>query len=69
MMELEKEFDPFVPHETVFSKYAAVIYTSIDLGKTFEVLKEIKFCLSCGEKVSCLNETINNTECNNYTSL
>ncbi|BFZ01755.1 hypothetical protein BsWGS_04794 [Bradybaena similaris] len=50
MMELDKGIDPFVPHETVFSKYAAVIYTSIDHGKTFEVLKEINFCLSCGEK-------------------
>ncbi|XP_067657515.1 myosin-11-like [Haliotis asinina] len=42
--------DPFIPQERVFSKYAAMIYTSNNTGKTFEEFKDAKYCPSCGEK-------------------
>ncbi|XP_059165212.1 uncharacterized protein LOC131947844 isoform X2 [Physella acuta] len=42
--------DPFIPQERVFSKYAAMLYTSNNNGKTFEEFKDASFCASCGEK-------------------
>lgn len=42
--------DPFIPQERVFSKYAAMLYTSNNTGKTFEEFKDAKYCASCGEK-------------------
>ena len=45
------EKDPFIPHERVFAKYAAMLYSSDNGGKTFHEFKESKFCASCGEKV------------------
>jgi hypothetical protein len=52
--EQEEVVDPFIPQERVFSKYAAMLYTSNNAGKTFEELKDAKFCTSCGEKVTCI---------------
>ena len=49
---LSAEMDPFVPHETILSKYSVMIYTSANSKKTFHELKDAKFCASCGEKVS-----------------
>ncbi|XP_076436241.1 uncharacterized protein LOC143275834 [Babylonia areolata] len=46
----EDNADPFIPQERVFSKYAAMLYTSNNSGKTFEEFKDAKFCASCGEK-------------------
>ena len=46
----EEVVDPFIPQERVFSKYAAMLYTSNNSGKTFEEFKDAKFCASCGEK-------------------
>ncbi|CAL1530077.1 unnamed protein product [Lymnaea stagnalis] len=46
----EAQADPFIPQERVFSKYAAMLYTSNNHGKTFEEFKEASFCASCGEK-------------------
>lgn len=43
--------DPFIPQERVFSKYAAMLYTSNNQGRSFEEFKDAKFCPSCGEKV------------------
>lgn len=48
--ESQEVADPFVPQERVFSKYAAMVYASNNLGKTFEEFKDAKFCSSCGEK-------------------
>lgn len=48
--EDEADSDPFIPQERVFSKYAAMMYTSNNLGKSFEEFKEAKYCPSCGEK-------------------
>lgn len=45
------EQDPFIPQERVFSKYAAMVYTSNNQGRSFEEVKGAKFCASCGEKV------------------
>ncbi|KAK6184991.1 hypothetical protein SNE40_007324 [Patella caerulea] len=42
--------DPFIPQERVFSKYAAMLYTSNNMGKSFEEFKDAKYCQSCGEK-------------------
>ncbi|XP_061177862.1 uncharacterized protein LOC133186647 isoform X1 [Saccostrea echinata] len=42
--------DPFIPQERVFSKYAAMLYTSNNQGRSFEEFKDAKFCPSCGEK-------------------
>ena len=47
----EEVVDPFIPQERVFSKYAAMLYTSNNMGKTFEEFKDAKYCASCGEKV------------------
>ena len=47
----EEVADPFIPQERVFSKYAAMLYTSNNSGKTFEEFKDAKYCASCGEKV------------------
>ncbi|XP_077992401.1 uncharacterized protein LOC144446500 isoform X2 [Glandiceps talaboti] len=44
------EMDPFVPQETILSKYSAMIYTSTNHAKSFHELKDAKFCTSCGEK-------------------
>ncbi|XP_070540507.1 uncharacterized protein [Ptychodera flava] len=44
------EMDPFVPQETILSKYSAMIYTSTNHAKSFHELKDAKFCGSCGEK-------------------
>ncbi|XP_012934651.1 uncharacterized protein LOC101853915 [Aplysia californica] len=46
----EEVADPFIPQERVFSKYAAMLYTSNNHGKTFEEFKDAKYCASCGEK-------------------
>ncbi|KAL4231540.1 hypothetical protein ACF0H5_009121 [Mactra antiquata] len=48
--EDDDESDPFIPQERVFSKYAAMMYTSNNQGKSFEEFKDAKFCQSCGEK-------------------
>ncbi|ESO98340.1 hypothetical protein LOTGIDRAFT_159143 [Lottia gigantea] len=42
--------DPFIPQERVFSKYAAMLYTSNNNGKSYDEFKEAKYCSSCGEK-------------------
>ncbi|XP_077869696.1 uncharacterized protein LOC100375393 [Saccoglossus kowalevskii] len=47
---LNSEMDPFVPQETILSKYSSMIYTSTNHAKTFNELKDAKFCSSCGEK-------------------
>ncbi|XP_072030797.1 uncharacterized protein [Amphiura filiformis] len=47
---LGSEVDPFVPHETILSKYSVMIYTSANSKKTYHELKDAKFCASCGEK-------------------
>ncbi|KAI8789062.1 hypothetical protein BgiMline_000923 [Biomphalaria glabrata] len=47
---LESHFDPFIAQEQIFSKYSAMLYTSNNQGKTFEELKDAKYCASCGEK-------------------
>ena len=44
--------DPFIVQERVFSKYAAMMYTSDNNSKTFNEFKDAKYCGSCGEKVS-----------------
>ena len=49
--EDEDESDPFIPQERVFSKYAAMVYTSNNQGRSFEEFKDAKYCPSCGEKV------------------
>lgn len=46
--------DPFIPQERIFSKYAAMFYTSDNNGKTFQEFKDAKFCPSCGEKVDMI---------------
>ncbi|KAL8603228.1 hypothetical protein ACOMHN_046234 [Nucella lapillus] len=46
----EEMVDPFIPQERIFSKYAAMLYTSNNAAKTFEEFKDAKFCPSCGEK-------------------
>ncbi|XP_069140268.1 uncharacterized protein [Argopecten irradians] len=46
----EGDADPFIPQERVFAKYAAMLYTSNNLGKSFDEFKDAKFCASCGEK-------------------
>ncbi len=43
--------DPFIAQERIFSKYAAMLYTSDNNGKTFHEFKDARFCPSCGEKV------------------
>ena len=43
--------DPFIVQERVFSKYAAMMYSS-ENGKSFHEFKEAKYCQSCGEKVT-----------------
>ena len=43
--------DPFIAQERVFSKYAAMLYTSPDGGKVYHEFKDAKYCASCGEKV------------------
>ncbi|XP_063435478.1 uncharacterized protein LOC134716413 isoform X1 [Mytilus trossulus] len=48
--EKNSEPDPFIPQEQVFSKYAAMVYTSSNNGKSFDTFKEADFCPSCGEK-------------------
>ncbi|KAK3096071.1 hypothetical protein FSP39_022738 [Pinctada imbricata] len=48
--EEDPDMDPFIPQERVFSKYAAMLYTSNNQGKSFEEFKDAKFCTSCGEK-------------------
>ncbi|XP_064602471.1 uncharacterized protein LOC135468255 [Liolophura sinensis] len=48
--EEDEMMDPFIPQERVFSKYAAMMYTSNNGGKTFHEFKEAHFCASCGEK-------------------
>lgn len=44
--------DPFNPHERVLSKYSAMIYTSVNGGKSFDEINCAKFCKSCGEKTA-----------------
>lgn len=50
--EDEDDSDPFIPQERVFSKYAAMVYTSNNQGKSYEEFKDAKYCPSCGEKVA-----------------
>ncbi|XP_033102930.1 uncharacterized protein LOC117105765 isoform X2 [Anneissia japonica] len=47
---LSSQQDPFVPQETVLSKYSVMLYTSTNSKQTFHELKDGKFCSSCGEK-------------------
>ncbi|XP_071947755.1 uncharacterized protein [Antedon mediterranea] len=47
---LSSQQDPFVPQETILSKYSVMIYTSANSKQTFHELKDGKFCSSCGEK-------------------
>ncbi|XP_013415715.1 uncharacterized protein LOC106177476 isoform X3 [Lingula anatina] len=42
--------DPFIPHERIFSKYAAMMYSSSNKGKNWHEFQAAKFCPSCGEK-------------------
>ena len=51
--------DPFIPQERVFAKYAAMLYTSDNNGKTFHEFKDAKYCASCGEKVSVITKNHN----------
>lgn len=53
--------DPFIPQERVFSKYAAMLYSSNNQGRSFEEFKDAKFCPSCGEKVYSL--FLHNKQC------
>lgn len=41
--------DPFIPHERIMGKYAAMMYYSCNHGKNFHEFKDAKFCPSCGE--------------------
>ena len=50
------EVDPFVPHEEIFNKFAAMLYTSDNNGKSFYEFKDARFCPSCGEKVGTPSE-------------
>ena len=47
----DKGRDPFIVNERFFSKYAAMLYTSDDNGRTFHEVKDARYCPSCGEKV------------------
>ncbi|XP_022086611.1 uncharacterized protein LOC110977099 isoform X2 [Acanthaster planci] len=47
---LSSEMDPFVPQESILSKYSVMIYTTTNQRKTWHELKDAKFCTSCGEK-------------------
>ena len=64
----EEVVDPFIPQERVFSKYAAMLYTSNNTGKTFEEFKDAKYCASCGEKVRLCQRARNdpNNHCNTH---
>jgi len=42
--------DPFVPHENILNKYASMVYTSCNEGKTFYEIPDAAFCESCGVK-------------------
>ncbi|XP_068687187.1 centromere-associated protein E-like [Montipora foliosa] len=41
--------DPFIPHEKILSKYAAMLYYSCNQGKNYHEFKDARFCPSCGE--------------------
>ncbi|XP_067035546.1 uncharacterized protein [Acropora muricata] len=41
--------DPFIPHEKILSKYAAMIYYSCNQGKNYHEFKDARYCPSCGE--------------------
>ena len=56
----EDDSDPFIPQERIFSKYAAMLYTSNNQGRSFEEFKEAKFCPSCGEKVGNMESLVRN---------
>ncbi len=43
--------DPFGVQERIFSKYAAMLYTSSNNGKTYHELQGSLYCDSCREKV------------------
>ena len=62
----EEVADPFIPQERVFSKYAAMLYTTNNQGKTFEEFKDAKYCASCGEKV-ILTYTLNLSQKNFFS--
>ena len=49
--EEDPSADPFIVQERIFSKYAAMLYSSDNNAKTFHEFKDAKFCPSCGEKV------------------
>ena len=63
--EQPSSMDPFNPNERVFSKYAAMMYTSSD-GKTYHEFKDAKYCPSCGEKVPLVFDILDLTisDCN-----
>ena len=50
--------DPFIPQERIFAKYAAMLYTSDNNGRTFHELKDAKYCASCGEKVRMTSQPL-----------
>ncbi|EDO46114.1 predicted protein [Nematostella vectensis] len=49
IMSTPGQADPFIPHERILSKYAAMMYYSCNHGKNFHEFKDAKFCPSCGE--------------------
>lgn len=52
--EEEENAFAFNVQERVFSKYACMIYTSDNNGKTFHEFKNSKYCPSCCEKVKII---------------
>ncbi|XP_033633186.1 uncharacterized protein LOC117294776 [Asterias rubens] len=56
---LSSEMDPFVPQESILSKYSVMIYTSTNHKKTWHELKDAKFCTSCGEKTVLCPHKVN----------
>ncbi|XP_074640808.1 uncharacterized protein LOC141898673 [Tubulanus polymorphus] len=54
--------DPFVPQERIFSKYAAMMYTSSNGGHTYHEFKGAKYCASCGEKTVICPHKMGNAE-------
>ncbi|XP_067940341.1 uncharacterized protein [Watersipora subatra] len=48
------ESNPFIPHERIFSKYAAMLYYSQDGGKNYYIHQDCHYCDSCHEKtIAC----------------
>lgn len=57
---LAAEMDPFIPQESILSKYSIMVYTSTNQKKTFHELKDAKFCASCGEKTVVCPHKVSN---------